>query len=74
VLRLVYCAGVLTAVNCHNVKWATRVQDVFTVTKVNVVVLNIIIHGSSNLYSLCYRYGMIDPSINTVVSPIDSKS
>ena len=29
-----WSSGFLTAVNCWNVKWATRVQDVATVTKV----------------------------------------
>ena len=30
----IWSSGFLTAVNCWNVKWATRVQDVATVTKV----------------------------------------
>jgi len=32
----------LTAVNCQNVKWATRVQDVFSITKVFALVVIII--------------------------------
>ena len=31
----IWSSGFLTAVNCWNVKWATRVQDVATVTKVS---------------------------------------
>ena len=31
----IHMVGFLTAVNCWNVKWATRIQDVATVTKVD---------------------------------------
>ena len=38
-LQMCHLAGFLTAVNCWNVKWATRVQDVATVTKVGSKIL-----------------------------------
>ena len=38
-LQMCHTAGFLTAVNCWNVKWATRVQDVATVTKVGSKIL-----------------------------------
>lgn len=34
--------GLLTAINCNNVKWATRVQDIFTGTKILALVIIVV--------------------------------
>jgi len=34
--------GLLTAINCNNVKWATRVQGIFTGTKMLALVIIVI--------------------------------
>ncbi|XP_001603387.1 Y+L amino acid transporter 2 [Nasonia vitripennis] len=39
----------LTAINCYNVKWATRVQDAFTGTKIFALVIIVL----AGLYWLC---------------------
>ncbi|XP_053982802.1 large neutral amino acids transporter small subunit 1-like [Hylaeus volcanicus] len=41
--------GILTAINCYNVKWATRVQDIFTGTKIFALLIIMI----AGLWWLC---------------------
>lgn len=42
-------AGTLTAINCYNVKWVTRLTDTFTATKILALLL-IVAFGA---YHLC---------------------
>lgn len=44
-----FLSGVLTFVNCYDVKWATKVQDIFTYAK--LLALFVIIGAGS--YQLC---------------------
>lgn len=37
-MLLIHILGFLTALNCYNVKWVTRLQDVFSMTKVLALV------------------------------------
>ncbi|EEB11836.1 large neutral amino acids transporter, putative [Pediculus humanus corporis] len=49
IAALITC--VLTAINCYNVKWVTRVQDIFTATKM----LALIVIICTGLYNLCTK-------------------
>ena len=59
--------GVLTAINCYNVKWATRVQDLFTGTKLLALVVIIV----AGLYALGAgkTENLQVPFQNTISSP-----
>lgn len=37
--------GVLTVINCYNVKWVTRVTDIFTGMKILALMLIVVIGG-----------------------------
>ncbi|KAK3921848.1 Large neutral amino acids transporter small subunit 2 [Frankliniella fusca] len=58
---------VLTAINCYNVKWATRVQDLFTGTKLLALVVIIL----TGLYALGAgkTENFQQPFQNTITSP-----
>ena len=60
------CVGLLTFVNCYNVKWATKVQDVFTFAKI-VALLIIITFGAihliqGNTENLSYPHSFVGTS------------
>lgn len=60
------CVGLLTFVNCYNVKWATKVQDVFTFAKILALII-IIIFGmihliQGNTENLAYPHSFVGTS------------
>lgn len=61
-----FCQGFLTAVNCYNVKWATRVQSIFTGTKIFALIIIMV----AGLWWLClghtenFRSPMSDSNTN----------
>jgi hypothetical protein len=59
--------GLLTAINCNNVKWATRVQDIFTGTKILALVIIVV----AGLWELAYgkTENLQNPMANTNPDP-----
>lgn len=68
-VRLVAAATVclLTVINCYNVKWVTRVQDIFTATKIFALCIIVI----AGLYYLCagHTEHFKDPMEGTNLQP-----
>ncbi len=54
--------GFLTFINCYNVKWATRVQDVFAVTKVFALAI-IVVAGLVYLFMGKLALTVVDGSL-----------
>ncbi len=59
--------GLLTAVNCYNVRSVAKVQDVFTATKVLALVV-VIVAGMAYL-AMGRTYNLQNPTENTSNSP-----
>lgn len=57
----------LTIINCYNVKWVTRVQDIFTLTKLFAVLIIVI----AGVYYLCIGHveHFVDPMKGTEWGP-----
>lgn len=60
-------SGLLTAINCYNVKWATRVQDIFTGTK--ILALLVIIVTGGYVLTTGHIGSFQDPMAGTSVEP-----
>ncbi|XP_017767931.1 PREDICTED: large neutral amino acids transporter small subunit 2 isoform X2 [Nicrophorus vespilloides] len=58
---------ILTVINCYNVKWVTRVQDVFTATKIFALCIIVI----AGIYYLCIGHveHFADPFAETNTKP-----
>ncbi|XP_077296852.1 L-type amino acid transporter minidiscs [Arctopsyche grandis] len=57
----------LTVINCYNVKWVTRVQDIFTATKIFALLIIVF----AGVYYLCSGHldGLRSPMEDTQTSP-----
>ncbi|GIY17094.1 y+L amino acid transporter 2, partial [Caerostris extrusa] len=51
----------LTYINCRNVQWATRVQDVFTFAKITALIIIIIAGGNSQNFDNAFQGTTTDP-------------
>lgn len=63
----VMLAGLLTVINCYNVKWVTRVQDIFTATKIFALIIIVI----AGIWYLCTGHveHFNDPMAGTTKEP-----
>lgn len=62
-----FFSGLLTVINCYNVKLVTRVQDIFTATKIFALLIIVV----AGVYYLCSGHldNLKSPMENTQTSP-----